>query len=411
MEAQPAPPSARDIALVRELASQAMEYATSDECETRRQRWRDVNELRRPDRAPVWCRIALAWREILSDDDIQCIHPTCRAMETALRKDLFYLTLGIDHIWPPWWPIRAGFRCTTGNMWGVPGRKSIGTTDWGGFLYDHPIKDPADYEKVTVPDFEYDAVGTARRAEQAAEILGDAMPVRVEGVPPTYGLLQVYWEHLRGMAPMMEDLAFRPDVCHRLMAKLTEGALRGIRRAEEAGVLTSNHHEPMFCSDPVNGATEDGNVALHQMWTGANSQEFDQVGPAMFEEFLLNYQKVVLSPFGHSWYGCCENLTTKIHQVLSIPNLRVFVSSFWTDLDKVIEAVGNDFCIMWRQSAAQVTLHDDLSDHEAHLERGLKNLRGHHYQVVLREIETVKHNPERLRDWAKLAIRIAEKYA
>jgi hypothetical protein len=332
-------------------------------------------------------------------------------MELSLRRELFNLSLGTDHILPPWWPVRAVFRCTSEHLWGLPGRASIGTTDLGGFLYDHPVKDPEQYDGITVPDFEYDAKATSERAGRAADILGEAMPVRVEGTPPVHPLLQVYWEHLRGMGPMMEDLAFRPEVCHRLMAKLTEGVLRGIRRAEEAGVLTSNHHEPMMCSDPVNGADESGTVALHQLWTGANSQEFDTVGPAMFEEFLLNYQKVVLSQFGRSWYGCCENLTTKIGQVLSIPNLRVFVSSFWTDLDRVIDAVGQDYCIMWRQSAAQVTLPDTLAEHRDHLEAGLRKLQGHYYQIVLREIETVRGNPDRLRDWARLAVDLAETYA
>jgi len=404
-------PPANDTALVRELASQVMAYAVSDECETRRQRWRDVNELRRPDRAPVWCRVALAWREILPETTLECTHPTCRGMERALRQQLYNLTLGTDHIISPWWPVRAVMRCTTDTTWGLPERTSTGTTELGGFQYGHPVEDPADYDQVTVPDFEHDAAATTVAAEQTADILGESMPIRVEGGPPLHALLQVYWEHLRGMGPMMEDLAFAPDKCHRLMAKLTEGALRGIRRAEEAGILSSNHHDPMTCSDPVNGATDEGNVSLHQMWTGANSQEFDTVGPAMFEEFLLNYQKVVLSCFGPSWYGCCENLTTKIHQVLSIPNLRVFVSSFWTDLDQVIEAVGRDYCIMWRQSAAQVTLTDGLSEHEAHLEQGLRKLQGHSYQVVLRELETLNGNPDRLREWASLAIRIAEKYA
>lgn len=404
-------PPDREIALVRDLASRLMEFALSDECEQRRRRWRDVNELRRPDRAPVWCRVALARREILPEEALVCQHPATRDIERQCRYLLYKLTVGDDEIFPPWWPVRAVFRCTTEHVWGLPGRTSVGTTELGGFKYDHPIKDPADYERITVPDFEYDAQATERAAAQTAEILGEAMPVRVEGVPPLHPLLQVYWEHLRGMGPMMEDLAFHPELCHRLMAKLTEGVLRAMRRAEEARVLTSNHHEPMICSDPVNGARDDEPVGLHQMWSGANSQEFDTVGPAMFEEFLLNYQKVVLSSFGRTWYGCCENLTTKIRQVLSIPNLRVFVCSFWTDLDKVIEEVGRDYCIMWRQSAAQVTLPDDLSEHRAHLERGLRALQGYYYQVVLREIETVKNDPDRLRQWARLAISMAEKYA
>jgi len=195
------------------------------------------------------------------------------------------------------------------------------------------------------------------------------------------------------------------------MAKLTEGVLASMRAAEATGLLTTNHHEPMYCSNPVNGDPGDGNVGLHNLWTSANSQEFEVVSPRMQEEFLLSYQKVIFQQFGAVQYGCCEDLSQKIAIVLSIPNLRVFVSSAWTDLDRVLEACGRNYTIMWRQSSAQVTLPDDLSEHTAHLHSGLKRLQGHPYQVVLRELETLRGRPERLKEWARLAIGLAEEYA
>ncbi len=97
--------------------------------------------------------------------------------------------------------------------------------------------------------------------------------------------------------------------------------------------------------------------------------------------------------------------------MLRLPNLRIFVSSFWTDIEKVAEACGTDYCIMWRQSAAQVTVPDDLDEYRAHFDRGLRVLQGQPYQVVLREIETVRGDANRLRDWARISIEIAEKYA
>ena len=404
-------PPVNEIALVRELVSQLMEYAVSDECEVRRQRWRDVNELRKPDRAPVWCRVAAARKEILPEDELQCEHALCRSLERTLRYEVYKIWVGDDHIAAPWWPVRAVMRCTTDETWGMPGYRSIGTTDMGGFKYDHPVKDVADYDRVTVPDFEYDAEATARNASQVADILGEVMPVRIEGGPPLSPQLQVYWEHLRGMGPMMEDLAFAPEACHRLMARLTEGVLRGQRRAEEAGILTTNHHEPMYCSDPLGEVAEGEPVRLCNLWSSANSQEFDTVGPPMFEEFLFSYQRVLFQAFGRVQYGCCEDLTTKIDRVLRLPNLRIFVSSFWTDIEKVAEACGTDYCIMWRQSAAQVTVPDDLDEYRAHFDRGLRVLQGQPYQVVLREIETVRGDANRLRDWARISIEIAEKYA
>ena len=401
----------REVSLVRALGEQVMEFATGDECEARRQRWRDVNELRRPDRAPMWCRPAGVWREIMPMLPIECTDPLCRSVETTFQRELYKLWVGDDHIIAPWWPVGAVWRCSSEHTWGLETHKSIGTTEQGGFRYYHPIQTPEDYERITIPEFRYDREATQRTASQMQDLLGDVMPVRVTGSPPLGPQLSVYLEQLRGMAPMMDDLAFRPELVHRAMAKLTEGVLRAQGAAEEAGILTTNHHEPMFCSNPLNDPPAGGPVGLHNLWVAANSQEFDQVSPAMQEEFLLSYQKVLFQQFGRTQYGCCENLTTKIGIVLGIPNLRIFVSSSWTDIDKVIEACGQDYCIMWRQSSAQVTLPDDLQEHRGHLESGLRRLQGCHYQVVLRELETLRGRPERLRDWARLAISIAEKYA
>ncbi len=401
----------KDVSLVRELAARVRALASSDEYEARRQRWRDVNERRRPDRAPVWCRPAGVWPEIIADDALECSHPLCRQAELILRRDLYKDWVGDDHIMAPWWNVGAVWQRDQEHTWGVPTHVSTGATDLGGFRYHHPIETPQDYERIRIPTFAYDREATERIASRMTDLLGEAMPVRITGSPPLGPQLSVYLEQLRGMGPMMEDMAFRPELVHRAMAKLTEAVLRAQRAAEDAGILTTNHHEPMFCSDPLNDPPYERPAQLHNLWVAANSQEFDQVSPPMQEEFLLSYQKVLFQQFGATQYGCCENLTTKTDIVLRIPNLRIFVSSFWTDLDTVIEACGKDYTIMWRQSSTQVTMPEDLEEHRRHLEAGLMRLQGHCYQVVLRELETLFGRPERLRDWAKLAIGIAEQYA
>lgn len=401
----------RDAGIVRGLAAQVMALAQSERYEARRKRWRAANDRRGGERAPVWCRVALAWREILPQSALECTDPLARRVEYALRQHLYKDSVGDDHIMEPYWPVEAAFKCSTPHTWGLPTHKSIGSTPLGGFKYYHPVETPEDYEKITIPDFTYDREATERNAGQMQDVLGDAMPVRVVGSPPLGPGVGTFLEQLRGMMPLMDDLAFRPALVHRVMAKLTEGVLRAQRAAEQAGVLTPNHHEPMTCSDPLNDPPASGPARLHHLWVAANSQEFDQVSPAMFEEFLLNCQKVLFQPYGAVQYGCCENLTHKIGPILRIPNLRVFVCSFWTDLDKVVAACGRNCTIMWRQSAAQVTLPDTLDEHRRHLEDGLRRLRGCHYQIVLRELETLHGHPNRLQDWARLAIELADRYA
>jgi hypothetical protein len=66
---------------------------------------------------------------------------------------------------------------------------------------------------------------------------------------------------------------------------------------------------------------------------------------------------------------------------------------------------------MWRQSAAQVTLPDTLDEYREYLQRGLRMLQGHHYQIVLRELETLHGHENRLQEWADLSIELAEKWA
>ena len=125
----------------------------------------------------------------------------------------------------------------------------------------------------------------------------------------------------------------------------------------------------------------------------------------------MSHHRQLFQQFGAVQYGCCENLTTKTEIVRRIPNLRIFVCSFWSDLDRVVAACGTTCTIMWRQSAAQVTVNATLDEHRAHLESGLKRLQGHYYQIVLRELQTLNGRPERLREWARLAIRMAEEFA
>lgn len=397
--------------LVRELATQYRELAESDEYETRRKRWRDVLGLRKPDRAPVWMRPAGVWAELLPPSMLVCQDPYLRACEYRLRQDLIHHNLGDDHVMEPWWEVPAVFDCDSEHVWGVPTQVLVGSTDQGGWRYRPPLQTPEDFDKVTIPTFTYNPEKSQQALAQAHDVFDGVLDVRLTCQPHLHQTTGAYVDQLRGMGEMMLDLYVQPHLIHRLSAKILEACLRNLRAVEESGVLTMNNHGGMRCSDPINGNPPPGQVRLHNMWGDGNSQEFDEVSPAMWEEFLLNYQKPLFQQFGLVQYGCCERLTEKIQGVLSIPNLRTFVCSFWTDLDRVIEACGQKYCIMWRQSAAEVTLHPTLDNVEKHLDEGLRKLQGHYYQIVLRELQTEGGHPGRLKEFAKLAIAKAEEYA
>ena len=168
---------------------------------------------------------------------------------------------------------------------------------------------------------------------------------------------------------------------------------------------------PSVYSEPVGPEPEDGKRTFRNLWCAANSQEFDMVSPEMWEEFCLSYQKPVFERFGRVCYGCCENLTEKADGVLSIPNLRIFTCSAWTNLDTVMERVGKEYVIMWRQKASDVVLPDDDATIREALFDGARRLQGSYYQIVLRELETLMGHMDRLHVWTRYAREAAEKYA
>jgi hypothetical protein len=66
---------------------------------------------------------------------------------------------------------------------------------------------------------------------------------------------------------------------------------------------------------------------------------------------------------------------------------------------------------MWRQKASDVVFPDDVETIRRDLEQGCKQLQGYHYQIVLRELQTLSGHPNRLNEWTQAAIEMAHKYA
>ncbi|MBT3271800.1 MAG: hypothetical protein HN368_01500, partial [Spirochaetales bacterium] len=286
-----------DVQRVRILAREMMNHAESDEFASRRQRWRDANSRRKPDRAPVWCGMAGVSRELFKPDTLECSDPVCRQVEDVFRRHLYKCWVGDDEIFDPWWSVPAVWDCSTEYTFGLPTLVSTGSTAQGGFQYHHPVESHEDYAKITIPEYSYSTEKTELRISQMSDLLGETMPVRISGTPPLSPNHSVYLEQLRGMEAMLNDLAFRPDLVHGALAKITEAVLGALRVAEEADVLTRNDTSPMTCSDPV-GELYNDHVGLKNLWCGVNSQEFQMVSPEMQEEFLLNYQIPCLQQYG-----------------------------------------------------------------------------------------------------------------
>lgn len=396
---------------IQDLAGQVMAAAAEKNNQKVFQRWRDVNALRYPDRAPVWCRPVGAWEELLPTDDLVCSQAELRSYERYLRQLLIKKDMGDDTPLKPYFPVNAVFDCSPSSQWGVDVNKTLPAEAGGAWSYDPPLQTAADFERLQIPRFSWNQSRTEQSLEEAHNLLGDVMPVRLQCGEPISGTLGTYAAELRGLTEIMMDTILNPELLHRLMAYLRDAALQGMADIEASTCLTSNYDDPMTCSEPFGPDPGDGPLSFENRWAAVNSQEFDPVSPAMWNDFCLEYQKPILERFGYTAYGCCENLTQKLDGVLSIPNLRILVCSAWTDLDRVIDKVQQRHVIMWRQKASDVVFTDDTSTIKAHLEEGARKLQGCHYQIVLRELQTLAGYPDRLHVWTDLAQEAAAKFA
>ena len=400
---------AKEASLVRELARRVAQLTGEPDNEAIRQRWCDVNALRRPDRAPVWCRPVGAWAEILPEDRLECEEPWLRALERGFRRTLIKRDIGDDEPLDACFTVGAAFDREPANTWGVEiGRRHSGQAG-GAWAYDPPLKSEADFGKLRMPRFTYNDARTREALSRTADLLGDIQPVRLVCGPPLGATLCTPAASLRGLTQMMMDMATQPHLVHRLMAYLRDATLGAIGAAEATGLLTPNNTGPMTCSDPI-GPT-DRPATTRNCWLMLNSQELDQVSPAMWSEFLLAYQMPIIARYGLVGYGCCEDLTHKIDGVLSIPNLRIFVASAWTDIEKTIDRCGTDYVIMWRQKASDVVFPDDDATIQRDLEEGMRCLQGCRVQIVLRELQTLAGHPDRLHAWTRHAKAAAARFA
>jgi len=396
---------------VRELARRVAEIANTPEMETRRQRWRDTYMLRKPDRVPVYLNPSGCRKELLPESALKCEDARCRGVENALRWVLVRYDLNDDAVVHPYWPVSAAVECEGEFVWGVPTPVTRPDSEGGAWAFDPPIKEEADLDRLVMPTWRHGEEKTRSRIQQAEELFEDILPVKLTCRCPLTPGFPNRASYLIGLDALMLNMAAKPDMIHRLMGFLRDGVLKTMDEMEAMGILTENNDEQIHFSESLKTSPTDVPVKFDDLWARTESQQYEHVSPDMWREFCLDYQMPVLTRYRHVSYGCCENLTHKMDGVLSIPNLRIFVSGPWTDLETAAAMCRDRACIVWRQKATDVIFTDDLATTRKHLEDGLKLTRGCSRAIVLQEVMTTNGNPSRLNEWVEVAKQSSEAFS
>lgn len=391
-----------DRDLLRELAVEYLEICKDPVQEERKALWKRHNSLKKT-RPLIYIR-AFAWQE-MPGSKCFCRDPLFRYCEDFFRRHIFWNTLGDDSIFHPWLPVKASFKCTG---WGIEGAHRYSGEPRGSFKIDYPLKSPEDIDKLRIPEHEIDEAETAERVRRLQDAVGDIITV-VADRSPAYmmwsGDISTTLGFLRGIENFMLDMLDNPQWLHRLVKFLAAGILKTHDEAEQAGDwnLCAHQNQAMPYAEELPDPAPGISVSKSRLWGYMASQEFTCVSPAMYNEFLLRYQMPILQRFGLVSYGCCENLTAKIHLLRQIPNLRRIGVSPFADLARCAEQIGRDYILSYRPSPADMVSYGlDAGRIRSILKNDFAVCKDSYFDITLKDVETVQGDTDRIRNWVNL---------
>ncbi len=417
----PVPPCDRDT--LRRLAAELAELAALPEQAATAERWRRLNDLE-PVR-PLVRVYQLPWRELDVDGELElaCTHPWARGVEQQFRQTLYqWRHMRWDMVLEPVFCTPQVYH-NTGTGIQMDSR-NIPHDAQGGVSarhYNCQIADEKDIGKIRFPELTPDAAATEAAFQRAAAVFDGIFEVRVQGaVEHNY----TPWDRLSEWCnpqQVLMDLVLRPDFIHALMERLTSAYLHELDQLEALGLLSIGSGSYGvgqgglgYTRDLPTPATAPDPVRLVHQWGGSMAQIFSEVSPAMHEEFALAYEKRILDRFGLAYYGCCEPLDRKVDIVAAhLPNLRKISMSTWVDPERGAAAIDGRFVYSAKPSPACLA-HDGHWSRRAaeeELRRILAATGGRGVELIMKDVSTVRFEPQRIWEWTALAMELAASYA
>ena len=407
--------SDRDRNIVHDLARRVAEIAVMPVMAERREAWRRHNRLERV-RPMILIFPEGSWGELITPDQMQCEDETLRKFEWNLRSRIY---------------THEHFRDDTVIEGDFIVRKHVGDTGWGlwahhrptteargAWAYDPVVHSPADLKKLHFPDVTYDEGETQRQLALAQDLFGDILDVKLKGVGHVSFHLMNKYCGLRGLKEVMMDMATQPGFLHEAMAIFEEGHRRRVQQYVDMNLLSLNNDGTYHSTGGVGYTTElprqdcaPERIRPCDMWASAEAQELALVSPAMHAEFSLQYEKRLLEPFGLNGYGCCEDLTHKLDDVFTIPNIRRISISPFADVEKCAEKLGGDYIYSWKPHPAHLCGEFSPERIRAYIRHALDVTKGCAVEMILKDTHTCDHQPSRFTRWTEIARELVAEYA
>ena len=407
--------SKEDVAVVRRLATRVAEIAALPVQDEKRALWRKLN-ARDPARHMVMID-QVCWNEMNVGDELtlRCTDPECRGYEDYLRRTLYqWKHFPVDMV------VESFVRTPKAihNTWfGVDVQEDTAvmdpTNDVVGHKYINQFQTEDDLEKIRTPRITHDPAETDRRLAVADELFDGLLEVRPEGLDPYLSL----WDPIStwmGVENALYALIEQPDLIHGVAGRMTDGYLSMLDQLEEQGLLCGPqsliHCTGAYTDELPAPGYDPERPRAKDLWMFGLAQMFSTVSPQMFQEFEVDYTAPICARFGLVYYGCCDPLDGKMDEVRMIPNVRKISMSPWVNEERGAAEIGRDFVYSRKPNPALVA--DNIFDPERVREDLLATRRvceKHDcpLEFILKDISTVRYEPERLSQWAGVAMEVA----
>ncbi|MCD5390471.1 hypothetical protein LR007_01185 [candidate division NPL-UPA2 bacterium] len=405
--------SGNDRSILRQLAERQAEIAADPINKQRIDEWKRLNGLK-PGRPLVWIN-GIPWHEMEKEAELalKTKDPFLREVEQQLRRRIYQWNhIQADMVIEPKFYSPLVIKDTG---FGISEDTDIIPQDEkGGIISRHfhgQINNERDLEKIREPLITHDEESSERNYQILKDIFGDILKIEKIGI--VHSGFNAWDELVRWWSPQqaLMDLALRPELVHQAMDRLTNAYLSRLEQWRQLNLLSLTEGNYRVGSGGL-GYTHDlppadfdrGQVRTQDQWGCATAQIFSEVSPRMHEEFALKYERRWLEQFGLNYYGCCEPLHNKIDIISSIPNLRKVSISPNADMEKAARQIGNKYVISHKPNPA-IFATDKWNPGQARkdLESALEKAKGCVIEVIMKDISTVRHEPQRLGEWSQIA--------
>ena len=384
-------------------------------------KWRAMNGLRHV-KPMVWID-EVPWHEMDVEDELrlQTTSEWSRYHEWELRKLIYqWEHMPADMVVEP---VVYSPLVVHNTAFGIAEDVDIAVTDEANTVvsrhFNIQIRDEDDLEKIKVPVVTHDS---AASEQQLTEILSGVIDVKKLGANGFCFWFAPWDEMIRwwGVQEALVDLYDRPAFVHKAIDKLVNAYLSMLDQFEEQNLLTLNNTYFRIGSGGL-GYTDElpqpdydpAHVRAKDLWGSGAAQIFSDVSPRMHWEFSLQYELRWMSRFGLTYYGCCDPLHRKMGILEKVPNLRKVSMSPWVNLDEAVANVGDRYVFSHKPNPAvfaETTWNLGKARHE--LETVLDKAKAHGcvVEVIMKDISTLRYEPQRLWEWAQMASELTEHY-